>query len=174
MRSYSLKQFRAEELWLLDLAAAIVFMIDDHEGSDDTGDDPAKLTRCHEVARIVATVVNHYADKQVLWVQDGRYGFCDHSWCWTSQPTTDWFAAPDRLACPNILDPYCVGSLPQVRLLSCSETSLPHFGLMYQLGPERQDIRHEWVAEQVKLVVERLDCIKVTKPEAYGLKRRLA
>lgn len=156
MRSYSLRRFKPREMKLLELAEQVVLLLPDHTKSSDSGvasaifDDIYNLVRCHEVARIVRDVAHEvFRRDDLLWVEDGRYGFCDHSWLWTSEPIRD----AHKIHCPNILDPYCPGSLPQVRLLDCSATSLPHYGAMYLVGQERTDIDRSFVTCQTARLV---------------------
>lgn len=103
-----------------------------------------ELVRCHEVARIVASILN-------LWVQDGFYGYVDHSWCWTREPPKEFIGMSNM---PNILDPYCVGSLPQVRLLAGGSTSLPHTGTSYRMGLPRTDINQKFVDKTVQRIIK--------------------
>lgn len=147
MESYGLKCFTADEFRAMKLAERVVDLLPDAYPDGE-------LVRCHEVARVVDLVVRKFFGRQVLWVQDGHYGYCDHTWLWTREPESrSWVERPDRLSCPNILDPYAVGSLPQVRLVDCSATALPHFGLMYRNGPAREDVRGEWVEEWTRRVL---------------------
>jgi len=103
-------------------------------------------SRCHEIARAVGTLLG-------LSHQDGYYGFVDHTWLWTAP-----FAAPcyepsrnrTRVGFPHILDVYCVGSLPMVRLLDGEYTSLPHIGWSYRPGREREDIDTERVCALIR------------------------
>lgn len=62
-----------------------------------------ELVRCHEVARVVGTILG-------LPVTDGKYGSVDHSWCWVS-PDLDG----ERPG--NILDVYSIARLPVVQLV---------------------------------------------------------
>jgi hypothetical protein len=106
MRGYSeLKIFTGEELGLWHDATKVVDALREAEFPD---------LRCHELARAVGKVLG-------LQVQDGFYGFVDHSWLWLRPlgPTIG------RIGFPNILDVYCVGSLPLVRLVDAQATSLP-------------------------------------------------
>lgn len=103
------------------------------------------LVRCHELARAVGRVLD-------LPFEDGHYGFVDHSWLWT-KPKPVYTPTP-RLGLPNILDVYCVGSLPMVRLVDCSAPALPHAGWAYRPGPLRKDIDEERVKELVALIEE--------------------
>lgn len=148
MYSHSQKLFSEDEKRMLGMAIRIVQAIDSRGGP---GNSP---TRCHEVARIVSAILK--SNGMDVYVQDGQYGLVDHSWLWTSKPATDWLESPTGYMCPNILDPYCVGSLPQVRLVSCAETCLPHFGAMYQIRAQRKDIRGPFVVEQTLLVTKKL------------------
>jgi hypothetical protein len=128
MRSYSEEQlFTEHELELLKGAARVV------EGLS------AKGIRCHELARSLGWLFN-------LDFQDGFYGFVDHSWLWTTKLDRSSVITP-RMGLPNILDVYCVGSLPMVRLVDCQHTSLPHVGWSYRPGEPRTDIDHGLVTK---------------------------
>ncbi len=102
--------------------------------------------RCHELARAVGRVL-------ALPVEDGLYGFVDHSWLWTRPvqrlPTS-------RIGWPNILDVYAVGRLPMVMLVASEPTGLPHVGWAYRTGPDRrQDIDERQVEELANLFAAR-------------------
>ena len=86
-----------------------------------------QLVRCHELARFVGGLLG-------LEVQDGLFGFVDHSWLWTGprRGTMLW-------QLPNILDVYVPGQMPPVQLIHVA-TGLP---MSYQSGPARTDIRTE-------------------------------
>jgi hypothetical protein len=99
-----------------------------------------KDVRCHELARACGFFLS-------LTHQDGYYGFVDHTWLWTrplEQRTTF-----GRIGFPNILDVYCVGSLPMVRLVDGLHTSLPHIGWAYRPGEERQDVDEKTVKQLI-------------------------
>jgi hypothetical protein len=96
-------------------------------------------TRCHELAR----AVGHHLH---LTHQDGFYGFVDHTWLWT-KPLSRTIG---RLGFPHILDVYCVGSLPMVRLVDGESPMLPHVGWAYRPGEERTDIDEERVRALIK------------------------
>jgi hypothetical protein len=92
-------------------------------------EDVAKI-RCHELVRAAGRVLD-------LEVQDGSYGFVEHSWLWTSPlpKVLGEGLQHDEHVCfgfPNILDVYCPGQIPMVRLLFCRETALPHVGWSYR------------------------------------------
>jgi len=124
MRGYSeTSVFSAQDLRLLQRTEEIVARF------PESG--PEGPLRCHEVARAVGRILG-------LEVQDGQYGFADHSWLWTSPMSTARIIG--RTGFPNILDPYCVGSLPVVRLVHCSSPGLPHVGWSYRPGPARDDV----------------------------------
>lgn len=113
MRSYSEREvFTPEEMELLGLAADLVRSLPDLPG-----------LRCHEVARAVGEVLG-------LQVQDGKYGWCEHSWLWTRPWMSGSFP-------PSVLDPYAVGSLPQVKLV---DMGLPAHRGTYTVGDERTDV----------------------------------
>jgi len=134
MKSYSEKEiFSAEEAVILAKATAIV------EALPDSG--PHGPLRCHEVARAVGRILG-------LQVADGFYGFVDHSWLWTRPLDTSHLVG--RTGFPNILDPYCVGGLPAVRLVHCGSPSLPHVGWAYRPGPARDDVDEDLVSELVR------------------------
>lgn len=100
MRSFALTVFRADEILLLQQAVTIVDCL--------PHDDTHTKLRCHEVARIVGTILR-------LDVIDGHYGAVDHSWCLTPRK--------------RILDPYCVGRLPQVQLVDPHVFTKPLYDL---------------------------------------------
>jgi hypothetical protein len=128
--SYSEREvFKPEEITLWRRATGLVARIPEN----------LKNSRCHEVARACAKLLN-------LPVQDGFYGFVDHSWCWT-RPVPHTVG---RLGFPNILDVYCVGSLPMVRLVDGEHTSLPHVGWAYRPGNARDDIDQERIRELLR------------------------
>jgi hypothetical protein len=128
--------FTKEELQLLRKAERIVRLLPER-----TPD--GQLIRCHEVARIVGSLLK-------LPVQDGKYGMCEHSWCWTREPEPDYHILRVSVA-PRILDPYAVGSLPVVRLLD-SGVSVPHLGWSYMPGLGRNDVKKGFVASEVKRI----------------------
>lgn len=134
MKSYSLTVFSVQERELLSRAEEIVRRLPEF--------DDLEHLRCHEVARVVGGVLG-------LEVADGRYGFVEHSWCWTT-PLSKAHRVGIRIGLPNILDPYCVGSLPQVRLVDAQTTALPHIGWAYRDGETRTDIDEEFVKSWVK------------------------
>lgn len=97
MISYSaLQVFTKRDQALRDLAEKIVARFPDQR---------KPWPRCHEIARAVARLLR-------LDVQDGRYGYVDHSWCRIAHARSAY--------CESyvILDPYAVGRLPQVQLAS--------------------------------------------------------
>jgi len=137
MRSYSeTNMFPSREVEMLTMATAMVSLIQEPE------------IRCHELARVIAKLLG-------LTVQDGYYGFVDHSWCWTRP--LEQREIIGRIGFPNILDPYSVGSLPQVRLLDGNTTSLPHIGWSYRPGPDRDDIDVNQVERLVSYLETRKD-----------------
>ena len=92
----------------------------------------ASVIRCHELARAVGELLD-------LQVQDGFYGFVEHSWLWTG-PVDIKKTPTVRLGFPHILDVYSVGRLPQVTLVAGDSPSLPHVGWSYRPGPLRTDL----------------------------------
>jgi hypothetical protein len=138
MKSYSASGeiFTKEEMKLIDYTNKIVKVIPNTINGE--------LVRCHEVARIVASILD-------LWVADGFYGFVDHSWCWVKEPPKEFIGMSNM---PHILDPYCIGSLPQVRLLAGGSTSLPHTGTSYRMGPYRTDINQKFVDKIVNRIIK--------------------
>lgn len=119
MISYSKSDiFKAKDLDLLHAATHLVELVPDIPG-----------LRCHELARAIGKVLG-------LLHQDGYYGFVDHTWLWT-RPVGRTLG---RHGFPHVLDVYCVGSMPQVRLVDGEHTALPHIGWAYRPGPERDDI----------------------------------
>jgi hypothetical protein len=140
MKSYSEGIFEGREIDLLHKAERIVEQIPSSYGDDN------KITRCHEVARIVGKILR-------LEVQDGYYGYIEHSWCWTSKLNPKLLGRI-RMGIPNILDTYCVGSLPQVRLVACDNSALPHTGFAYRPDTERTDIDKEFVRKTVLSILK--------------------
>lgn len=137
MKSYSESEvFSAREVSLLQVATALV-------ESFPSTDYLRRPLRCHEVARAVGELLH-------LQVQDGFYGFVDHSWLWTSPLDTSRVVG--RLGFPNILDPYSVGSLPMVRLVDGGHTGLPHVGWAYRPGTPGFDDR--WVGVKDALLAD--------------------
>lgn len=150
MKSYSeTNVFDANEVKLFKRATELVSKLLDRQ---------LTVVRCHELARAVGRVLK-------LEVQDGYYGFCDHSWLWTVAPPKDRNALVGRLGLPNILDVYAVGQLPMVRLVDCAHTQLPHVGWAYRPGEARKDINHERVdslAREMSSMNRLLDSAKST------------
>lgn len=133
MKSWSEKEiFSKEELQLFNRATRLVNALE--------VEDLAEV-RCHELARAVAHVLNDAAPGIDVHVQDGYYGFVDHSWIWTTRPDPSRIITP-RLGLPNILDVYSVGRLPLVQLVDCQHPQLPHVGWAYRPGELRKDIQH--------------------------------
>jgi len=135
MRGYAeLEIFTGEELAIWRNATKLVEAVCEDEFPD---------LRCHELARAVGKVLG-------LQVQDGFYGFVDHSWLWLRPlgPTVG------RFGFPNILDVYSVGALPLVRLVDAQATSLPHVGWAYRPANAREDIQQAVVDRLVVLMAE--------------------
>lgn len=86
--------------------------------------------RCHELARAVGHRLG-------LKVQDGRYGFVEHTWLWVTPFENRWFL-------PNILDVYVPGRLPQIQLIHTNRTVLP---VNYSWTEPRGDIREDIVRD---------------------------
>jgi len=123
MKSYFESEvFAASEIRMLQLATQIV--------ADVPSAIRGKGVRCHELARYVG-------ERLGLEVQDGIFGFVEHSWLWT-KPLEE--RLPWRL--PNILDVYVPGQVPQVQLVHLA-TSLP---MPYRRGEPRTDIRQDVLA----------------------------
>lgn len=140
MRSYSEDNiFTQGEIYLFRRATRLV---------DSIADRPdVRLVRCHELARAVSQVIG-------LPIQDGMYGFVEHTWLWTRELPKEYFEglslrAGDLCPGPNILDVYSVGSLPMVRLVDGGHAQLPHIGWSYRPTRAREDINHEIVASLV-------------------------
>lgn len=147
MKSYSESRFSQREIECLALAGVIVGELPDVDRNGDS-------VRCHEVARLVAQVINSHYNDTVLYVQDGSYGFVEHSWLWTSPPPKEYVGI---INAPNVLDPYSVGQLPQVQLVDCSSSGLPHFGYSYRLGDWRKDIKEDFIASHVRQLKELIE-----------------
>lgn len=96
--------------------------------------EPQKRVRCHELTR----AVGRFLALPKACVQDGYYGFAEHSWLWVPGPPND--PLTKRIGWPDILDVYCVGQLPMVRLVACGNPGLPHVGWSYRPDSERNDI----------------------------------
>ena len=144
MRGYSESViFTCEEQELYDKATRLVESFDEKK---------FETIRCHELARAVGQRLG-------LPVQDGHYGFVDHSWLWT-RPLGETMG---RVGFPNILDVYSVGQLPMVRLVDGQHTSLPHVGWAYRPDKDRDDVRTD-VVEQL---VERMNGVRL-----YGEHRK--
>lgn len=106
MIAYAEKEvFSEREVGLLRLAEDLIRPVP-HELD-------GQLVRCHELARAVGRCLD-------LEVEDGHFGFVEHSWLWTEplRSKHEW-----RL--PNVLDVYVPGSLPQVQLVDMV-SGLPH------------------------------------------------
>jgi len=116
------ERFTQKELSLWRIAKEIVQDVPDQFDGEDI--------RCHELARVVAS----YLD---IPYQDGRYGFVEHTWLWT----TPLEGELHRWKLPNILDVYVPGQVPQVQLIHTST----HLPLPYLWGPPRIDIRENVV-----------------------------
>lgn len=110
----------------------------------DAVKEGGSVIRCHELARAVGRVLD-------LPVEDGYYGFVDHSWCWTRP--VDRRPPTPRIGWPNILDVYCVGQLPMVQLVASEPSGLPHVGWAYRTGPKREDIRWDVAGELQRQMV---------------------
>jgi hypothetical protein len=135
MRGYAeLEIFTGEELETWRCATKLVDALHEAEFPD---------VRCHELARAVGKVLG-------LQVQDGFYGFVDHSWLWLRPlgPTVG------RFGFPNILDVYSVGVLPLVRLVDAQATSLPHVGWAYRPANAREDVKLDTVDRLVARMAE--------------------
>ena len=117
MKSYSERHvFRQSELDDLALAALVVSELK----------DPGVTLRCHEIARIVAVRLQKLRPNRIdTFVIDGVYGACEHSWL--------------RLETGNILDPYCIGRLPMVQLISRDVPGLT-LSALYKPRDQRLDI----------------------------------
>jgi len=122
MKNYSESEiFPPEEIHLWKQAIRLIEAIPD-EGLPEI--------RCHELARAVGRRLG-------LKVQDGRYGFIEHTWLWVTPFETRWFL-------PNILDVYVPGRLPQVQLIHTNRTVLP---VNYSWTAPREDIQEDIVED---------------------------
>lgn len=134
MRGYSAREiFSADLTVLFERATILVDRLTDHDE-----------VRCHELARAVGEVL----ELPPKCVQDGYYGFVEHSWLWV--PAPPGVTLTKRLGWPHILDVYAVGQLPQVRLLDCGSTALPHVGWSYRPDSPRTDIDENVVKSLVR------------------------
>jgi hypothetical protein len=139
VKSYSeLEVFSPEELLLWRRAVDLVARIPE-PGS-------GREIRCHELARAMGRVLG-------LEVQDGHYGFVEHSWLWTRPLPRSALTRETRLGFPNILDVYAVGQMPQVQLVACENPGLPHVGWAYRPGKAREDVDEQMVL-RLRAVIE--------------------
>lgn len=128
MQSYSQTDvFSSQEHKLLERAQAAVLVFPDEMDG--------KPLRCHEIARAIGAHLQ-------LDVQDGKYGMVEHSWLYTTA----------HLEKCSILDPYCVGRLPQVQLVSILGV-LPHLNTYIPLR-KRVDIRSSVVSRLHALLIQ--------------------
>ena len=121
-------------------------------------------SRCHEVARAVGYRLG-------LAHQDGFYGFVDHTWLWTAPFAASCYEPSrnkTRVGFPHVLDVYCVGSLPMVRLLDGEHTSLPHIGWAYRPGKERDDIDETRLRTLIEAMREPQTASPTTCPRCDG------
>lgn len=113
------------------------------------------LVRCHEVARVVQRALKRYVSFKNLTtaVLDGRCGPMPHSFILVTE-----IVYTDAHQHKAILDPYCVGRLPQVQLVSLMP---PHLEL-YKPGPlMSDDINHR----HIDIMAD------VLRPDGYGFSR---
>ena len=128
--------FAKEVLRLFREAAEIVELIPSAQD---------QLLRCHEVARVVAAMLN----KPNIKVVDGRYGIVDHSWL--------------MLGDEYLLDVYAVGRLPMVQIRDVRTPTLPR-PVEYFPGPPRSDIQTAVVAELLARLSPTLETKPAPKP----------
>lgn len=137
--SYSARRiFSIDELTMLRRAEQLVRRVP----------ESMKDVRCHELARACGFHLN-------LQHQDGYYGFVDHSWLWTrplNRTVGRSVTTFGRIGFPNILDVYCVGQMPMVRLVDGQHTSLPHIGWAYRPGEERQDVDDDTLERLIRIM----------------------
>lgn len=135
MRSYSARcVFAPPLLDLLAVATEFVARVEEAAGAE---------LRCHELARAVA----RFLRLPRACVQDGYYGFVEHSWIWVPGPPDDPLTR--RAGWPHILDVYAVGRLPQVQLVCGDSPALPHVGWSYRPDRDRTDVDEALVARLV-------------------------
>jgi hypothetical protein len=152
MKGHSVSRVFSQPLTYLRDSTAT--MLERLEGFDDV--------RCHELVRAVAIAAD-FPDKCL---QDGYYGFVEHSWLWVPNPpvnplgNTKW---------PHILDVYCVGRLPQVQLIACDSVGLPHVGWSYRPSDRRGDIDESVVAAIVRALTKRTLNITIAVPPPQKL-----
>lgn len=141
--------FTAEHLGKLTRAERLVSLAPEWEeylldwGPPTEVKDPTPI-RCHELARAVGKILE-------LPVQDGKYGFIDHTWLWLAEPeqVAEAMETGLRYMMPNVLDVYVAGSLPMVQLYHAELSGLPR---QYSWGPERTDIRVDIVDRLIRLL----------------------
>jgi hypothetical protein len=90
--------------------------------------------RCHEVVRIVHVALRHAGYNSII--VDGHYGVVEHSWLLVQ-------GKRENYAAWVILDPYAVGRLPLVQLVS------PSLGLHELYRPNR-DKKNEMFCENTR------------------------
>jgi len=125
MKGYSEKEhFGAHALEYFYSAVDLVALLPEK-------DEQGRLLRCHEVARIVGSILG-------LEVVDGRYEYgCEHSWC----------IVPDKVGRGfSILDPYAVARIPPVQLV----VVLPTIPNRYFPEAARDDIRQDVIDHLLK------------------------
>ena len=115
----------------LEMANKIIDYIDHEWNKDDQ-------LRCHEVARICQEIIVREFPLIKVKVVDGLFGRIDHSWL--------------VIARRFLLDVYCIGQLPQVKLLHPDI-----FGIdlddSYSERGERTDIDEQLVEKMVKDII---------------------
>jgi hypothetical protein len=114
-----------------------------------TDEATGELIRCHELARAVGRVLR-------LPVQDGKFGFAEHSWLWLSPPEPELA----RWNLPRILDVYVPGAMPQVQLVDTAP------GLCHRYLPDepRTDV-------SARIVEELIDRFESLPGEVRALQR---
>lgn len=167
MKSYAVREGGiAPILWTLRTAEHVVQHV-------PTLDTEQREVRCHELARVVCAVLTGEAEARRIGqrgiaeptivpagvsrsdveiaarVVDGKFGSVDHSWVVINR--TKW-------GTEYILDPYAVGSMPQVVLHACPAVLSPTRDAVYKPGEARTDIRYT--------VIERLLWVLSDEPNA--------
>lgn len=142
MKSYSeLEIFDQSHVDLFHMATRIVAML-------PTFSDANRL-RCHEVARIVCQLLRRCRPEMAgrIEIHDGRYGIVEHSWLELVGP---------KMGQRSILDPYCIGRLPQVQLLWWNNMKIPDVH-QYKSESHRDDLHDDLIEEMVSLLTLRTD-----------------
>lgn len=146
MKSYTAREPLLNMEELCNLATEWVHRIPHHE------DLRGREIRCHELARAFCHALRvrkyRYFPPHAFQVVDGTYARVNHSWIEIVYERAWLFHFADHPSMKGrfraILDPYAVGSLPQVRLLA-ADAILASANALYVPKETRTDIREDVV-----------------------------